>query len=57
VRAKGAAGIDLCLHIVRADHGAAYAAEVARHMVMPPAEKAASCSPPAHHRLVAAKAP
>jgi AraC family transcriptional regulator, transcriptional activator FtrA len=31
-----AAGIDLCLHIVRADHGAAYAAEVARHMVMPP---------------------
>ena len=31
-----AAGIDLCLHIVRKDHGAAYAAEVARHMVMPP---------------------
>jgi AraC family transcriptional activator FtrA len=31
-----AAGIDLCLHLVRADHGAAYAAHVARHMVMPP---------------------
>lgn len=31
-----AAGVDLCLHLVRADHGAAYAAQVARHMVMPP---------------------
>lgn len=31
-----AAGIDLCLHLARADHGAAYAAHVARHMVMPP---------------------
>lgn len=31
-----AAGIDLCLHVVRSDHGAAYAAEIARHMVMPP---------------------
>jgi AraC family transcriptional activator FtrA len=31
-----AAGIDLCLHVVRTDHGAAYAAEIARHMVMPP---------------------
>jgi AraC family transcriptional activator FtrA len=31
-----AAGIDLCLHIVRTDHGAAYAAEIAKHMVMPP---------------------
>ncbi|MEV7403060.1 helix-turn-helix domain-containing protein [Streptomyces sp. NPDC091267] len=31
-----AAGIDLCLHLVRADHGAAYASHVARHMVMPP---------------------
>ncbi|GAA4199668.1 transcriptional regulator FtrA [Streptosporangium oxazolinicum] len=31
-----AAGIDLCLHLVRADQGAAYAAQVARHMVMPP---------------------
>jgi AraC family transcriptional activator FtrA len=31
-----AAGIDLCLHLARVDHGAAYAAHVARHMVMPP---------------------
>ncbi|MFC4608694.1 helix-turn-helix domain-containing protein [Streptomyces maoxianensis] len=31
-----AAGIDLCLHLARADHGAAYAAHIARHMVMPP---------------------
>ena len=31
-----AAGIDLCLHLVRSDQGAAYAAQVARHMVMPP---------------------
>ncbi|MDF5757507.1 helix-turn-helix domain-containing protein [Spongiactinospora sp. TRM90649] len=31
-----AAGIDLCLHLTRADHGAAYAAHIARHMVMPP---------------------
>ena len=31
-----AAGIDLCLHLVRADHGAAYTAQIARHMVMPP---------------------
>ena len=30
------AGIDLCLHLVRADHGAAYAAQVARSMVLPP---------------------
>ncbi|WP_217999317.1 GlxA family transcriptional regulator [Nocardiopsis trehalosi] len=31
-----AAGIDLCLHIVRADHGAAVANEVARRTVVPP---------------------
>ncbi|NUR89639.1 MAG: helix-turn-helix domain-containing protein [Nonomuraea sp.] len=31
-----AAGIDLCLHLVREDHGAAHAARIARHMVMPP---------------------
>ncbi|MCX5391986.1 helix-turn-helix domain-containing protein [Streptomyces sp. NPDC006482] len=30
------AGIDLCLHLVRSDHGAAYAAQVARSMVLPP---------------------
>lgn len=31
-----AAGIDLCLHLIRTDQGAAYANQVARHMVMPP---------------------
>jgi len=31
-----AAAVDLCLHLVRADHGPAYADLVARHMVMPP---------------------
>lgn len=30
------AGIDLCLHLVRCDHGAAYAARIARNMVLPP---------------------
>ncbi|MER7986603.1 helix-turn-helix domain-containing protein [Streptomyces noursei] len=34
--AGAGAGIDLCLHLVRADHGAGYAAQVARSMVMPP---------------------
>jgi AraC family transcriptional activator FtrA len=34
--AGAGAGIDLCLHLVRADQGAGYAAHVARHMVMPP---------------------
>lgn len=29
-------GIDLCLHLVRSDLGAAYASRVARRMVMPP---------------------
>jgi transcriptional regulator GlxA family with amidase domain len=31
-----AAGIDLCLHLVRRDHGAEVANEVARRMVVPP---------------------
>lgn len=31
-----AAGIDLCLHIIRHDHGAAVANEVARYCVVPP---------------------
>jgi AraC family transcriptional activator FtrA len=31
-----AAAIDLCLYILRHDQGAAYASQVARHMVMPP---------------------
>ena len=30
------AGIDLCLHLVRRDHGTAVANAVARHMVVPP---------------------
>src|SRR5262249_25775958 len=34
--AGAGAGFDLCLHLVRADQGAAYAAHVARTMVMPP---------------------
>ncbi|MET8689138.1 helix-turn-helix domain-containing protein [Streptomyces sp. NPDC004732] len=34
--AGSGAGIDLCLHVVRADQGAGYAAQVARNMVMPP---------------------
>jgi AraC family transcriptional activator FtrA len=34
--AGAGAGIDLCLHLVRADHGAAHAAQLARYMVMPP---------------------
>jgi AraC family transcriptional activator FtrA len=34
--AGAGAGIDLCLHLVRSDHGASYASELARHMVMPP---------------------
>ncbi|EFL05959.1 AdpA family transcriptional regulator [Streptomyces sp. AA4] len=33
--AGAGAGIDLCLHLVRRDHGAAHAALVSRHMVMP----------------------
>ncbi|MFJ2773353.1 GlxA family transcriptional regulator [Streptomyces sp. NPDC087300] len=31
-----AAGIDLCLHLIRSDHGAAVAAEAARRTVVPP---------------------
>lgn len=31
-----AAGLDLCLHIVRTDHGSAVAADTARGIVMPP---------------------
>ncbi|SES28106.1 transcriptional regulator, AraC family with amidase-like domain [Lentzea xinjiangensis] len=34
--AGAAAGIDLCLHVVRTDHGAAVANEVARGTVVPP---------------------
>lgn len=34
--AGSGAAIDLCLHLVRRDFGAAYAGRIARHMVMPP---------------------
>ncbi|MFH9476894.1 GlxA family transcriptional regulator [Streptomyces anulatus] len=34
--AGAGAGVDLCLHLVRADQGAEYAAHVSRNMVMPP---------------------
>jgi transcriptional regulator GlxA family with amidase domain len=34
--AGSAAGIDLCLHIVRCDYGAEIANEIARRLVMPP---------------------
>ena len=34
--AGSAAGVDLCLHLVRADHGAAYAMRIARQMVTAP---------------------
>ena len=33
--AGSAAGIDLCLHIVRKDHGSAIANNVARRLVLP----------------------
>ncbi|MFD3778816.1 GlxA family transcriptional regulator [Streptomyces sp. NPDC058612] len=34
--AGSAAGVDLCLHLVSADQGAAYAMRIARQLVMPP---------------------
>lgn len=34
--AGAAAGLDLCLHMIRTDHGAAAAADAARTVVMPP---------------------
>jgi AraC family transcriptional activator FtrA len=34
--AGAGAGLDLCLHLVRKDHGARYAALLAQHMAMPP---------------------
>ncbi|MFI5589568.1 GlxA family transcriptional regulator [Amycolatopsis sp. NPDC051758] len=47
--AGAGAGVDLCLHLVRQDHGAAYAALLARHMVMPPHREGgqAQYAPPA----------
>jgi len=35
--ARTAAGVDLCLELVRQDHGTTIAAEVARRLVVPPA--------------------
>ncbi|GLH99347.1 GlxA family transcriptional regulator [Phytohabitans aurantiacus] len=42
------AGIDLCLHLVRSDHGAAYAAQVARRMVLPPHREGSQLQYAAH---------
>lgn len=55
-----AAGIDLCLHLVRVDQGAAYAARIARHMVMPPHREGGQLQyavPPASHRRPDSLAP
>ncbi|GAA3307109.1 helix-turn-helix domain-containing protein [Nonomuraea dietziae] len=55
-----AAGVDLCLHLVRADHGASYAAQVARHMVMPPHREGGQLQyavPPASERPSESLAP
>ncbi|MFG3119099.1 GlxA family transcriptional regulator [Streptomyces sp. NPDC048197] len=52
--AGAAAGVDLCLHLVRSDHGAAHAARIARHMVMPPHREggqAQYAAPPAQDRI------
>jgi AraC family transcriptional activator FtrA len=57
--AGAGAGIDLCLHLLRADFGAAHAAEVARGLVMPPHREGgqaqfiapASAPPPLDHSL------
>ncbi len=42
------AGIDLCLHLVRSDHGAAYAAQIARSMVLPPHREGSQLQYAAH---------
>ncbi|MYW01618.1 helix-turn-helix domain-containing protein [Streptomyces sp. SID3343] len=58
--AGAAAGIDLCLHVVREDHGAAYAATVARNMVMPPHREGGQlqyATPPPPARLDGSLAP
>ncbi|MFJ4467867.1 helix-turn-helix domain-containing protein [Streptomyces sp. NPDC089424] len=55
-----AAGVDLCLHLVREDQGAAYAAQVARHMVMPPHREGGQlqyATPPAPDRAPDTLAP
>ncbi len=45
--AGAGAGLDLCLDLVRQDHGAAHAARLARHMVLPPRDGVPSLGPPA----------
>ncbi|MEU8775415.1 helix-turn-helix domain-containing protein [Streptomyces sp. NPDC048606] len=55
-----AAGVDLCLHLIRTDHGAAYADRVARHMVMPPHREggqAQYATPPLSDRVPDSLAP
>jgi len=47
-----AAGIDLCLHLVRTDHGAEAAVQIARRMVVAPtatAGRPSGCNAPFHH--------
>jgi AraC family transcriptional activator FtrA len=54
------AGIDLCLHLVRSDHGAAYAAQIARNMVLPPRREGSQlqyAAPPAPARVDESLAP
>ncbi len=58
--AGSGAGIDLCLHLVRSDHGAAYAARVARNMVLPPHREGSQlqyAAPPAPARADESLAP
>ncbi|GAA5164254.1 helix-turn-helix domain-containing protein [Pseudonocardia eucalypti] len=54
------AGIDLCLHLLRTDQGARYAAQVARSMVMPPHREGGQlqyAAPPAPGQLDGSLAP
>ncbi|MEV4730416.1 helix-turn-helix domain-containing protein [Saccharopolyspora sp. NPDC049426] len=54
------AGIDLCLHLVRSDHGAAYASQIARNMVLPPHREGSQlqyAAPPAPARADESLAP
>ncbi|MFE7588275.1 GlxA family transcriptional regulator [Kitasatospora sp. NPDC057512] len=58
--AGAGAGIDLCLHLVRSDHGAAYAAQIARSMVLPPHREGSQLQyavQPAHARTDESLAP
>ncbi|MFB4303364.1 GlxA family transcriptional regulator [Actinomadura sp. NTSP31] len=57
--AGAGAGFDLCLHLVRNDHGARYAAHIARTMVMPPHREGGQLqyTPPTPARLDDSLAP